>query len=365
MKRFRPSENLDHTLDASKELTNRPRLGGVYTQFDAELGWVTIPNLYLENLFGPEISFRSNSQGFRNDEYFSPEIPRDKFRIVCSGDSFTMGFGVSNDQTFCQLLARMDHRIQAVNMGVVAYGIDQAYLLYRREDSKLNLNLHILAFINEDFNRMASTSFAGYKKPVLAVENNALTVKNVPVPRNNTVAPLDGVDRPPKLGELRTIKFLRHIFHASPASRGREDLTKEEKALPVALKVFQTLRDMHTQENQMFVAVYLPTFDDCLGEAENDVQLRQVLDAETRKMGLWYWDLTGDCQQLPSVTVQHMFFGPNQIAAWHLTAEGNRVIAELLYRRMSETPAITTGLESAAAGRTAKARRINTNPVNP
>src|SRR5215472_7204359 len=339
MKRFRPSENLDHTLDASKELTNRPRLGGVYTQFDAELGWVTIPNLYLENLFGPEISFRSNSQGFRNDEYFSPEIPRDKFRIVCSGDSVTMG--------------------------VVAYGIDQAYLLYRREDSKLNLNLHILAFINEDFNRMASTSFAGYKKPVLAVENNALTVKNVPVPRNNTVAPLDGVDRPPKLGELRTIKFLRHIFHASPASRGREDLTKEEKALPVALKVFQTLRDMHTQENQMFVAVYLPTFDDCLGEAENDVQLRQVLDAETRKMGLWYWDLTGDCQQLPSVTVQHMFFGPNQIAAWHLTAEGNRVIAELLYRRMSETPAITTGLESAAAGRTAKARRINTNPVNP
>ena len=147
-----------------------PIVGG-YTQFDKELGWVTIPNVYLENLFGPGIYFRSNSQGFRNDKDFSREIPRGKIRIICSGDSFTMGYGVSNDQTWCQLLAQMDDRIQTVNMGQAAYGIDQAYLWYERDGSKLDLDLHIFAFIYDDFARMTFASHWGYGKPILVIEN--------------------------------------------------------------------------------------------------------------------------------------------------------------------------------------------------
>jgi len=116
----------------------------------------------------------------------------------------------------------------------------------------------------------------------------------------------------------------------------------------LAFKVFQSLREMHTQKNRLFVTVYLPTESDCLGQAPDDDKLRQALDAESRKVGLWFWDLTVDCQQFPGKTVESMFFGPKQTPQGHLTAEGNRLIASLLYRRMMQTPEIAARLESAA-----------------
>ena len=73
-------------------------------QYDPDLGWANIPNASLPNLFGPGVYFRSNTQGFRNEQDFAPGIPPGKFRIICSGDSFTMGSGVSNEQTWCEQL---------------------------------------------------------------------------------------------------------------------------------------------------------------------------------------------------------------------------------------------------------------------
>lgn len=321
---------------------------GQYARFDSELGWATIPNVYFENLFGPGVYFRSNSQGFRNAEDFSKEIPTGKFRIICSGDSFTMGSGVSNDQTWCQALTRMDHRIQTVNMGQGAYGIDQAYLWYERDGSKLDLDLHIMAFIYDDFARMTFTSHWGYGKPILVVENERLAARNVPVPRYNRLVPALA-DRLSTLNELGTVQLLTRMFNLIVPPASEQDYWKRQSdALPLAFKVFQSLREMHTQKNRLFVTVYLPTESDCLGQGRDDDKLRQALDAESRKVGLWFWDLTGDCQQLPGKTVESMFFGPKQIVQGHLTGEGNRLVASLLYRRMMQTPEIAARLESAA-----------------
>ncbi|MDJ0518252.1 MAG: hypothetical protein QNJ74_19045 [Trichodesmium sp. MO_231.B1] len=142
-----------------------------HTQYDELLGWVNIPNVDIPNMYGEGIYFRTNSQSFRNNEDFSINIPSNKIRIICSGDSFTMGLGVSNDQTWCELLTSINQRWQTINMGQGGYGVDQAYLWYKRDGTKFEHNIQIFAFITDDFLRMQSASFMGRGKPLLYLEN--------------------------------------------------------------------------------------------------------------------------------------------------------------------------------------------------
>ena len=320
---------------------------GQYTQFDPELGWVTIPNVYIENLFGKGAYFRSNAQGFRNTEVFSKEIPAGKFRIVCSGDSFTLGSGVSNDQTWCQQLRGMDQRIQTVNMGEVAYGIDQVYLSYLRDGSKLDLNLQFLAFIDDDFARMTYSYHWGYGKPTVEIEDGRLVAKNVPVRRYSRLWPAI-TDRLPQLNNLRTLQVLRHFFPATTSKDAEQGYWKRQtQALPVTFKIFQTLRDVQEQKRALFVAVYMPSVSDCRGEKSDDDKLRDIVAEESKKIGVRFWDLTLDCRQLPSQEVNNLYLGPEQIGAYHPSAEGNAFIARTLYRKMMETPEIAAAIERA------------------
>ena len=318
-------------------------------RFDPDLGWANIPNVYLPNLFGPGVYFRSNSQGFRNDGDFSPEIPSGKFRIICSGDSFTMGSGVNNDQTWCQLLTQLDHRIQTVNMGQGGYGIDQSYLWYKRDGSKLDFDLHIMAFIYDDFSRMTYVSHWGYDKPILAIENGKLAIKNVPVPRHNTVL-VKLADRLSPLTELRTVAVLHYLSRLIAPSANESDYwSRQSKAVPLALKVFESLREEHTQRNRLFVTVYLPIYDDCTGRATEDDKLQQIIERESQKEGLLFWDLAPDCQEFPAKTVENMFIPADHLAPGHFTAEGNKLVANLLYRKMMQTPEIAARLERTGA----------------
>ncbi len=78
-----------------------------------------------------------------------------------------MGWGVSNDQTWSQLLTSINQRLQTVNMGQGVYGVDQAYLLYKRDGSKFEHNIQIFAFITHNFVRIQNASFMGRRKSLL------------------------------------------------------------------------------------------------------------------------------------------------------------------------------------------------------
>jgi hypothetical protein len=154
------------------------------------------------------------------------------------------------------------------------------------------------------------------------------------------------MDKMSSLNDLRTFKALSHVFHRIDPEAGEKDYwNRQLESLPVAFKIFQTLWQTHAQEKRLFVTVYLPSMADCLGEAPDDDKLRQALDAQSRKIGLLFWDLTADCQQLPARTVRNMFFSAGELAAYHLTDEGNRLVAGLLYRKMKETPEIAARLQ--------------------
>src|SRR5208283_759848 len=86
-----------------------------HTSYDPDLGWVNLPNVYLPNMYGPGKYLRTNSQRFRNNADLTIGIPPGKTRIICSGDSFTLGYGVDNDHTWPQLLASRTPNIETVN----------------------------------------------------------------------------------------------------------------------------------------------------------------------------------------------------------------------------------------------------------
>ena len=66
----------------------------IHTRYDAELGWVNVPGLSLPDFYGPAKNLTINDQGFRGARSVTKRVPPQKLRIVCSGDSFTLGYGV-------------------------------------------------------------------------------------------------------------------------------------------------------------------------------------------------------------------------------------------------------------------------------
>ena len=107
----------------SRQLAER-----AHTEYDETLGWINLPKKYIQNMYGNEIYLKTNKQRFRTNYNISQEVLANKLRIICFGDSFTMGYGVDNDHTWCHQLTLIDQRIESVNMGQGGYGIDQAYL---------------------------------------------------------------------------------------------------------------------------------------------------------------------------------------------------------------------------------------------
>lgn len=102
------------------------------------------------------VHIETNSLGFRNKE-IQIEKPKDTYRIIALGDSFTMGFGVEGNQTWAYLLEELMNKyppqtgntpvkFETINCGVGGYGTKQEIAFYKNYCSKLNPDMIILGF---------------------------------------------------------------------------------------------------------------------------------------------------------------------------------------------------------------------------
>ena len=318
-----------------------PVAESLYTEYDRDLGWVNLPNVYLPNMYGPGKYLRTNSQRFRNNADFTISVPPGKTRIICSGDSFTLGFGVDNDHTWPQLLATRGRNIETVNMGQGGYGADQAYLWYKRDGVKLDHDIQILALIAPDFYRMQHSSFNGYGKPVLALDNDHIVTTNVPVPRSMQVRSPRLVRVQNALFNLNITRFLRRVLRLDTAAAVTE--TRKERNQETAWILSYMLDDLletNREKNSVLVLAYLPTREEYgtdLGES-----WRKFLAGYARQHGIPYLDLTDDFKRLPPGELDKLFIGTGTIAfpgaAGHYTEAGNAFVADLIYRRLLADP---------------------------
>src|SRR5271165_10191 len=315
----------------------------LHTEYDREIGWINLPNVYLADLYGPGKYLRTNSQRFRNNADFTKSVPPGKTRIICSGDSFTLGYGVDNDHTWPQLLATRTPNIETVNMGQGGYGADQAYLWYKRDGVKLDHDIQVFAFIVDDFRRMQALTFIGYGKPILVVENGQLVTKNVPVPLTMDVWSPKLARAQTALFNLSITRLLRSVFRLDPsAAMAQTQKERNPETSSVLSHMLDDLLATNRAKNSVLVLAYLPTRD----EGDLGAYWRNFLAEYAHQNGLLYLDLADDLHRLPPQQVEQFFIarGANdyQGASGHYTEAGNAFIADLIYQRLlanSETAA--------------------------
>lgn len=308
-----------------------------YTRYDPDLGWVSEPGTHIPDMYGPGVFLRIGAQGFRGERSYGRTVPPGLRRVVCSGDSYTFGYGVDDDHTWCHLLTRLIPGLETVNMGQGGYGIDQAFLWYRRDGVPIEHQAQLFAFVTDDFNRMQSDRFIGYGKPLLRMQKGALAVTNMPVPRPRFLLTWLAGHRG-HFEMLASVRLARAVASelggdAPPPAGG--DGTPQA----VAAAIFRELRALHRARGSRLALVYLPTPADVRG-CESD-GWRRFTAEEARRLGIPFLDLVEAIRELPPAETDRFFLqggggGPYFGAAGHYTEKGNDWVARRIAARAAE-----------------------------
>ncbi len=312
----------------------------INTEYDADLGWGAKKSFAAPNMYGPGVALHTNARGFRGREAVEDAVPEGNRRVVCSGDSFTLGHGVGDTETWCAFLSTGD--LQTVNMGQVGYGIDQAYLWYLRDGRPLAHHVHILAFVTDDFRRMALDRFTGYGKPVLSLKGDSIGVIGVPVPRRDgpRAARFKRV-----VQSLRFSEFLRRLTNADAMGTDTRvaRLTNAE-IREVTARLVADLARVNASKGSRFVLVYLPIERDFVNEAARPWrdQMRAVADS----LGVPLVDLIPELRKRAQQDVTTLFIQPKGAlppdGMGHFTPDGHRWVAQHIRERLDSLGALSS-----------------------
>jgi hypothetical protein len=307
-----------------------------HARYDPELGWVHIPSTSIPDMYGPGVGLSINGQGFRAARDFTDHVPAGRLRVICSGDSFTLGYGVDDADTWCARLQDHDARFETINMGQGGYGFDQAYLWYKRDGLRFEHHAIVAAFITDDFYRMTSTDEGLHGKPVLAIDNGVLAVRGVPVPYR-------AADRLVRVGEavsrLHTFALARRTVLAMrpPESRDAGGTSLDLVGLrEVIHKILEDLKAISVERSRSLLLVHLPTPWE-LGDGTVR-EWRDFLAGESVALDIPLLDTFETFETLAPELRARAFIPEGRIgyegAEGHLSVEGNARIAQLVYARL-------------------------------
>ncbi|MGH2604427.1 MAG: hypothetical protein ACRDJ9_34190, partial [Dehalococcoidia bacterium] len=273
-----------------------------HSRYDPMLGWAPIPDLDLPDMYGAGVYLRTNSQGFRGGREYPEAVPPGKHRVICSGDSVTFGQGVDDGHSWCRLLESLDQRLETVTMAFPGYGVDQAYLWYKRDAARLQHDVHLFAPVADDFRRMQFKRAYGYGKPFLATESGELTVKNVPVPEGRYRTPwltqsLQAIASLRVVQAIRRIDWMRSTSHAAPgdlSTAARAEL--DERTARIIPEVLADLKRLNEARSSQLVVVFLPTLYD--RERPDSALWPAVLERECEVLGIPFVNLAEDLEPL-------------------------------------------------------------------
>jgi lysophospholipase L1-like esterase len=121
---------------------------GLGFQQDPELPWSWIPIPGGGGVAG-SAQFQFNDEGFRESHVDARNAIEETLRVVCMGDSCTMGWEVLNHQTFCHLLKELLEKslsitVETINAGVPGYSSFQG--LHQLEKRVLSLKPDVIVF---------------------------------------------------------------------------------------------------------------------------------------------------------------------------------------------------------------------------
>ena len=121
-----------------------------FARFDPELGWSYTPNtstIHSADYIKKPVHFEEHGIRVSNDDFkFNDAHPS----ILFIGGSFTMGHGLSYDESFVgKFEALQETPYQIVNLGVQGYGSDQTLLALKRYLPRFKTKIVVYTFIED------------------------------------------------------------------------------------------------------------------------------------------------------------------------------------------------------------------------
>lgn len=111
---------------------------------DAELGYTLKPGTCILSATEFSNRYHINSCGLRDDEK-----SLNKPNIIVVGDSYAMGWGVNQAETFAEILEKQSG-LNVLNAAISSYGTTREMIMLRRLDTK-NLKFLIIQYCENDF----------------------------------------------------------------------------------------------------------------------------------------------------------------------------------------------------------------------
>lgn len=313
--------------DRSRVVTLREE---THCQYDEEMGWVNRPGTAVTDFYGPGLNMTINNNGLRGLRDFNPESKH--YRVICLGDSFTLGYGVDDHQTIpYQLEQQLVEGTQVANMGQGGYSIGQSWLWLKRVGPGLKPNLVVCIFIPEDFRRLAITRTAnGYSTPQFDAVDGRVEVSNVPVPPKLNV----GTFLPGQVRFLNTVKkhssLAQGIERFGSAAQSEDE--NDEEILFCGLMVLKSIAQECHKMNSRLAVVLTPTLADA-----NDPTLgaryrtcSNILGAFLAREQIPFMDLLPHfkSRQTGAVFLEEAFH--------HYNTDGNQLVADKVAKWLPE-----------------------------
>ena len=369
----------DEIVKRCRSVAARAAAGHSYLVFDEQLGWTVGANrhgtdLNLELLkqqrggnaqvarsvaraHSPseravvvdDSIYMSSTEGIRSPRTnMSFDTIPAKRRIALVGDSFTFGLEVRYEDTWGRRLEEgFGPGVQVLNFGVDGYGIDQAYLRYRRDVPRWHPEMVILGIINDDLRRSMCVygflCFAGsdipFAKPRLIARGDSLAPLNLPLPTPESIFTHRPIDELPFVTDDRSfdpVEWERQPLEGSYSirfllSRYRRWRVPARSVSDSALRSLNGMlleafvRDVRAR-HAMPLIVFFPSLNDfTMTGGRNDGVAKDVLRAE----GIPFVDMT-DC--VSEVRAEERF------VSRHYSPTTNAAVARCLRRVIDILP---------------------------
>ena len=317
--------------------------------YDPDLGWTFRPNaesrngLYYYNSDG----IRTNSTSHEYTIYPQTQI----LRIAIFGDSFTHGSDVPFENTWGYYLENIlkggGIDTEVLNFGVSAYGMDQAFLRWKKNGSKYSPHLVIFGFqpvnVKRNVNLIRCLQRIGtgipFTKPRYVLEGEDLRLVNIP-----TVEPIMIPNIIRNIDNWELVKYeyyynqkdygdhvwyksrlLSFVITAISRKNSRSIYSLNSEPAIITLKIIQQFKKDVEYNGGKFIVVHLPRKSD----------MRALLNEKS----LPYYDLLKKLEEFSQVIhPEHEMLKKaksSSIASLyikHYSPRGNKIIADTIAR---------------------------------
>ena len=149
-------------------------------RFDATLGWSKRPGARVTRKTSEyEVVLEINDLGLRDDPMSTPEKPEGVFRVICLGDSFTLGYSVAREDLFVDMLERWwraeGRPIEVINAGTEGWSTDQEVVWFLEHGAAFEPDLVLIFSYENDLYWNGQEDYFGKGKPYFTEGNDLVT----------------------------------------------------------------------------------------------------------------------------------------------------------------------------------------------